>query len=112
MTSPEVVRYALIELVRQEYGRTRRELHPRFKGGKVHVVLGGNKQAMPAERFFSIVDRLRSGLDALEAEIERKKEALAEDAAELRGQVARMHGSFTTFNVLFADREDYFSSKE
>lgn len=106
VTSTEVVRYAIIELVRQEHGRTRREIHPRFKGGKISAVNGARKQTIPAERFFSIVDRLRSSLDALDGAIGKLKDD------ELTQTVGRMHGSFTTFNVLFSERGDYFSSKE
>jgi hypothetical protein len=113
LSSTEVARYALIELVRQEHGRSRRELHPRFKGGKVVADSGaGLTRTVPAERFFSMLDRLRSSLDALDQALGAQAGTLGAEAAELRGQVARMHGSMTTFNVLFSDREDYFSSKE
>lgn len=113
VSSPEVVRYALIELVRQEHGRVRRELHPRFKGGKIQALTAaGVGRSVPAERFFSMIDRLRSSLDALDGALAAKSAALGEDAAELRSQVGRMHGSMTTFNVLLSDRADYFSSKE
>lgn len=113
VSSSEVARYAMIELVRQEHGRPRRELHPRFKGGKIAVIgEAGARRVVPAERFFSMLDRLRSSLDALDGALERRAAVLAEDAADLRAQVGRMHGSMTTFNVLISDRADYFSSKE
>lgn len=113
VTSVEVARYAMIELVRQEHGRPRRELHPRFKGGKVTVTSdAGASQTVPVERFFSMVDRFRSSLDALDGALAKHVSELGTDALELRSQVSRMQGSMTTFNVLLSDRADYFSSKE
>jgi hypothetical protein len=112
LRSAEVARYALVELVRHELGRSRRELHPRFKGGKVFAEHGDARRVVPAERFFAWLDRLRASLDQLEEAVVERAEAIGEPADELRSQVLRMQGSLTTFNLLFADREDYFSGKE
>jgi hypothetical protein len=60
----------------------------------------------PADLLFTILDRLKSSLDALEAKLE--KSVLKEEAE----QVKRIRGSFTTFNVMWSDREDYFTGKE
>jgi hypothetical protein len=111
--SPAFVQSALVELVREELGRSRRELAPKFKqGGKVEAVaLDGTRTSMSATRFFAMLDRLRSALDRLEAELKRAP-GIAEEREELVTLVRRMHGSFTTFNVLLADREDHFSGKE
>jgi hypothetical protein len=67
---------------------------------------------VPAERFFAWLDRLRASLDQLEEAVVERADGIGESADELRGQVLRMQGSLTTFNLLFADREDYFSGKE
>jgi len=113
LTSTEVARYAIIELVRTEHGRSRRELHPRFKGGRVQASSDkGAARAIPTERFFAMLDRVRSSLDALDGAIAARSGQLGAEATDLRAQVGRMHGSMTTFNVLYADRADYFSSKE
>lgn len=113
LKSPEVVRWALVELIRQELGKNRRSLHSRFKSGKVTAELdGAPPREMTAERFFAMVDRLKSSFELLDRALLRKKDALGDDYADLRAQLGRMQGSFTTFNFLFEDREDYFSSKE
>ncbi|MCC7384436.1 MAG: hypothetical protein IT384_21495 [Deltaproteobacteria bacterium] len=113
LKSPEVVRWALTELIRQELGKDRRSLHSRFKSGKVTAELDGvPPREMTAERFFAMVDRLKSSFELLDRALLRKKDALGDDCADLRAQLGRMQGSFTTFNFLFEDREDYFSSKE
>lgn len=112
LKSLEVVRAALIELMRQEHGRSRRELHPKFKGGTVVAEHPQRSRAIPAERFFGMVDRLRSSLDLLDRALSERSETLGPELADLRAQVLRMQGSFTTFNLLFADRSDYFSGKD
>lgn len=112
LRSLEVVRAALTELMRQEYGRSRRELHPKFKGGTVVAEHPKKTNTIPAERFFGMVDRLRSSLDLLEGALADRAGTLGPELADLRAQVLRMQGSFTTFNLLFADRSDYFSGKD
>lgn len=107
------VRQVLVELVRREHGRAVRDIHSKFRtGGKaIAIDANGHQVAISAERFFSFLDRYRSALDALENAI-RARPGLGDEAEDLIGQVRRMQGSFTTFNVMFADREDYFSGKE
>lgn len=111
--SGPAVHQALVELLRREHGRSTREIHSKFRTGGKAIARGPNGQAIEvsAERLFGVLDRLRASLDALEDAI-KAKPALAEDQEEMVANVRRAHGSFTTFNFLFADREDYFSGKE
>lgn len=112
VSSPEVVRWAIAELLRQEYGRSQRDLHPRFKQGKVVAESGdGRTKEVTAERFFGMIDRLKSSLENAERAIDQKSAAIGAEAAELKAQLRALQGSFTTFNLLFADKDDYFSSK-
>jgi hypothetical protein len=71
----------------------------------------GKRVEISAERFFSFIDRYRSALDACEQAISASP-GLGQDKEEIIGMLRRMQGSFTTFNILFADRGDYFSGKE
>lgn len=107
------VRASIADLVRKEHGKTTREIHSKYRtGGRIIArTQGAADREMTAERFFSMLDRYRSALDAMEAIVE-KTAALGEDKEELVAQIKRMQGSFTTFNLLFADRNDYFSGKE
>jgi hypothetical protein len=59
-----------------------------------------------------MLDRLKTNLELCDRALGEKATQLGADAAELRAQLSRMQGSFTTFNILFSDREDYFSGKE
>jgi hypothetical protein len=106
------VRQALTDLVRREHGKSNREIHSKYRtGGKaIAVSTAGDKVEISAERFFSFLDRLRASLDTLEARLEKTPNL--DDKEELVQTVRRMHGSMTTFNLLFQDREDYFSGKE
>lgn len=106
------VRATIVDLIRKEHGKTTREIHSKFRGGLVVAKNATNLQVqMPAERFFSMIDRYRASLDAMEQKIE-KIAALADEKEDLVGQLRRMQGSFTTFNVMFQGRDDYFSGKE
>jgi hypothetical protein len=107
------VRQALVDLVRKEHGKTTREIHSKYRTGGVAVARTAehDEVSIPAERFFSLLDRLRSSLDTLEREV-AKRDELGADREELVASLRRIHGSFTTFNLIFSDREDYFSGKE
>ncbi|MBK8012491.1 MAG: hypothetical protein IPK13_14160 [Deltaproteobacteria bacterium] len=108
--SPAVVRRALEELIRQELGRSRRELTPKYKGGVVRATAeDGSTTEHDATKVFSMLDRLRSALDQLEAALRAKMPD--DEREECVLLVRRMHGSFTTFNVMFSHSEDHFRSK-
>ncbi len=105
------VRATIVDLLRKEHGKSPREIHSKFRGGFVVAKTERRTVQMPAERFFSMVDRYRASLDAMEKKIEAIAE-LSGEKEDLVGQLRRMQGSFTTFNVMFQDRDDYFSGKE
>jgi hypothetical protein len=111
--SGPVIRQALLELVRAELGRSTRELHPRFKQGKVIAKNGDRSVEIGAERFFSVLDRLRSSLEACERALERRSAKFEPaELSEMKAGLRAVQGSLTTFNIMFADKEDYFSSKD
>lgn len=108
-----LVEAALIELVREDVFGRRRDLHSKFRhGGRVVLTdAEGERRTVPAHRFQGWLERLAKTIDALEEAVDTHPK-LAEDAEELVANIRRIRGSFTTFNVLFADREDYFSGKD
>lgn len=113
--SGPVMRQALVQMVRQEHGRTKRELHDKFaRGGKVELYVkeGTKLRSTSAERFFAMLDRFQSAMDQLDHQLEQRKDALGADVTkELTGQVKRMRGTFTTFNAMYQHKEDQFRSK-
>ncbi len=107
-----VLRRILVELLANEVSSVRRDLHPRFEGGRVtlHDGQGDAVGQIKVERFFELLDRVKGALDELEEAVVRQ-DPLLPLVPELVGNIRRMQGSLTTFNFLFADRGDYFSGK-
>jgi hypothetical protein len=107
------VRATIVDLLRKEHGKTSREIHSKYRTGGTVVArtASGAEVSISAERFFAMLDRFRASLDAMESKIETMS-SLADEKEDLVGQLKRMQGSFTTFNLMFADRNDYFSGKE
>jgi hypothetical protein len=112
--APELLKNALRELVHRELGVSRRELGDKWKrGGKVLVAeRGGAYVERPIESLFSALDRFQLALDGVERIAKSRRERLgAELSAELVDGVKKIRGSFTTFNVVYAHKDDWFSSK-
>ena len=112
LSSP-LVASALRELLSEEVGHRRRDMAGKFRhGGKVVAMSdsGGDVRSVQAHAFFAWLERLAKTLDALEEAVDTHPK-LHEESEEMLTQLRRMRGSFTTLNVLFADREDYFSGK-
>ncbi len=107
---PEI-KGALVEMLQAEFPRSGRELAPKFsRGGKVIIENGERKKEHPAYKVFEQLDKLRHTLDYLEKAV-AKTDKLTDEKDELVTLVKKVKGSFTTFNVMFSHREDYFTSK-
>jgi hypothetical protein len=103
----------LVELLRYELGRTQREMHAKYKRGKTLVQApDGRTRQISTERLFACLDHLKSALHACERALDKRATELGPERAEMKETLSAIKGSFTTFNLLFADREDYFSSKD
>ncbi|MEZ4431570.1 MAG: hypothetical protein R3F65_04095 [bacterium] len=84
-------------------------LGDRWQGGRVGYGSEGTVEE-PIERFFHRLVVLRDRLMGLEAAVSAHPHVGRDDSAQIAGYVRRCFGSLTTFNVLFKDRADYFSS--
>lgn len=108
--SPPLLRQLLVELCREELGNSGRELLARFVGGTVEVVdAQGKRRTFPIARLFAMLDKLKSSFVELEDALARS-DALLTQLPELQKQISAMQGSFTTFNLLFSDKNDYFGA--
>lgn len=85
-------------------------LGDRWQGGRVRYGSDGSAVEEPMRRFFQRVVVLRDRLMALEAVVSAHAHVGRDDSAQIAGYIRRCFGSLTTFNVLFKERGDYFSS--
>ncbi|MDY0063024.1 MAG: hypothetical protein RBU45_24670 [Myxococcota bacterium] len=86
-----------------------RPLHPRFAGGRCQLVTeAGVVAEFPLAALFRRLRHLKGTLANLEQALDDQDGFTSEERAALTRHLRGIEGSFTTFNLLFADREDGF----
>jgi len=87
------------------------ELGNKWIGGKV-VLVPSNESLQPKEIpmdvFFKKIVSVRDKLRVLEQNINSSTTLNDEEKVHIQQYITKAYGSLTTFNVLFAEKEDYF----
>src|SRR6056297_80900 len=105
---------SIFKKVLDEYGLMQEmvELGEKWQGGT--LILKPNNESMkskeiPIETFFHKIIMLRDRLRVLEQAINSHKNLSDEEKINLQQYITRIYGSLTTFNLLFSDKDDYFT---
>lgn len=89
-------------------------LGDKWKGGKL-ILEPGRKdlrsKEMPIDNFFHKIVMLRDRIRVMEQKINTAKGLDDEEKVGLQQYITRIYGSLTSFNVLFAEKEDQFKGE-
>jgi len=87
------------------------ELGQKWLGGKVILQPSSDTlqdKEIPMDVFFKKITMVRDRLRVLEQNINSSASLNEEEKVHIQQYITRAYGSLTTFNVLFAEKEDYF----
>jgi hypothetical protein len=90
------------------------DMAEKWKGGTLEIKPGKSdlqSKEVPIDGLFHKIVMVRDRLRVLEQNINSHDKLDDHDKVHLQQYISRIYGSLTTFNVLFADKKDHFSSK-
>ena len=108
-------RRVLSRVIREELGVGEVAIAGRWEGGEVIIKPGKEgvqEKHVPIDALFHKIVLIRDKLRVLEQKINAHPKLGADENVQLQQYVTGCYGSLTTFNVLFADRDDQFSGQK
>ena len=112
--SPDELREVLLEAMQSAMSVEEVELGGRWEDGSLILEPANPDQqatVLPIETFWNKIIMVRDRLRVLEQKINSHDTLSNADKVDMQQYISRCYGSLTTFNVLFKNREDRFSSK-
>jgi hypothetical protein len=112
MVSLQDVERTLLNIIQRHSDLQRTvKLGQRWEGGSM-ILKPANEdlksKEIPVETFFHKITMLRDRLRVMEQRINSSESLTEEEKINLQQYITRIYGSLTTFNVLFAEKEDHF----
>ncbi len=107
----EQFRRVLSEVIRDELGVGEVEMAGKWQGGEMILKPGKEglqEKRIPIEGLFRKIVTIRDKLRVLEQRINSHAKLGDDEKVQLQQYVTGCYGTLTTFNVLFADRDDQF----
>ncbi|MBN2715600.1 MAG: hypothetical protein JXX14_07070 [Deltaproteobacteria bacterium] len=108
------LKQVLRELLEEETMYGYPAMAPKWHGGSL-VLKPGNEDNQPREidldTFFHKIVMVRDRLRVLEAKLNASDGLNDQEKVDLQSYISKCYGTLTTFNVLFRDKDDHFSSK-
>ena len=104
----------LREVLLEELGVRDVSLGDRWRGGEVELKPGREgvqSKSVPMDVFFKKIVLVREKLRVLEQKINNSDNLADDEKVQLQQYVTACYGSLTTFNVLFADKDDHFTGQ-
>lgn len=104
----------LREVLLEELGVRDVSLGDRWRGGEVELKPGREgvqSKSVPMDVFFKKIVLVREKLRVLEQKINSSSNLADDEKVQLQQYVTACYGSLTTFNVLFADKDDHFTGQ-
>lgn len=109
----DVLKDLLAEVIDEALAMSDPPMHPKFRGGKV-VIQPANEELASKEVaidvFFRKITTVRDKLRVLEQKVNGNKSLEPDERAQMQGYITGCYGALKTFNMLFADRDDWFQS--
>lgn len=114
--APDDIRYLLEEILdKYNAGLRPIKMGSKWLNGTMILQPANNElksKEIPIESFFHKIVMMRDRLRVLEQNINSHSVLTDEEKVNLQQYITRIYGSFTTFNLLFEDKEDYFAGEK